>query len=110
MLVFACIGLDTRVIIPKEKINDPELSKLYNGFVCDKQESDDEFYFIYPLYSSKSNIPERLKKTCKIKAIKTFDRELYAAIEGREYAIKLAKEFLGLNLDDPFDCDPFHCL
>lgn len=105
MLVFACIGLDTRVIVPLEELKNGK-HKYYEGYifyeVLEESIKDKKWSFGYPLYSSKSNIPERFKKTCKIKAFRCRNRELYETIKQREDTNKKIKAEIGLDLDDPF--------
>lgn len=103
MLVFACIGLETRVVVPVSEFK--KYKELYEGYCFYSIPDTNKFYFGYPLYTSKSNIPKKIKRFCEIRAIKTFDEKLYEAIKEREYANKLAKNVMGISLDDPFDID-----
>lgn len=100
MLVYACIGLDTRIIVKTKELEKGKSN--YSGYVFLKTDIP-EYMFGYPLYSSKTKIPDRLKKSCKIKAIKTFDKELQEAIKQREYLNELSEKELGFRLDDPFN-------
>ena len=104
MLVFACIGPDTRVVLPMKEYEKEKDKEPYNTYIFYEIE-DTEYCFGYPLYSSKSKITERLKRSCKIKPIKTFNKKLYESIKEREDRNIKIKETLGINLDDPFDID-----
>lgn len=105
MLVFACIGLDTRVAAPLEELKNGKY-KYHEGYIffeLNEPIKDTKWCLGYPLYSSKSNIPERFKKTCKIKAIRINDKDMYEIIKQREDRNKKIKAEIGLDLDYPFD-------
>lgn len=102
MLVYACIGSDTRIIVKTEELKNQKDISHYKPYVF-SETGVPGYLFGYPLYSSKTKIPNRLKRSCKIKAIKTFDKELQEAIKKREQAYETCKEVFGYRYDDPFD-------
>lgn len=104
MLVYACIGSDTRKIVKTEELKNPKVKSYYKPYVF-LETGVSGYLFAYPLYSSKTKIPDRLKKSCKIKAIKTFDKRLQEAIKQREHVYEACKEVFGYRYDDPFDVD-----
>lgn len=104
MLVYACIGKETRVVLAVKDFLKLKDKSDYDSYIFSETTSP-EYLFVYPLYSSKTKIPDRLKRVCKIKAIKTFDKNLQESIKERERIHELCKKTLGYDLDDPFNSD-----